>query len=309
MRILKHPTLTGRFLAVAPESDDLVLCRADLTVFRLDIEAFGQVVASTLGLGGTLVTHMLAPNVMRLGYLAPQRLNLYLAIVGSTEDFAAAVSVIESRDKANIGVITPSVRFIPSHLKGRINEGLLQHAELRALIQLTDEGCFQQIRSPSECFSPAPDIRDAIPEWFKKSEERLLSAIGEAAAVFRSTGSANERLKQTLSELADGADRFLAGLKAKLTTPQGELFFELIALVVDEKDRRRVRSYGEIGRKLGITKQAVQKRYKTLCEAHPSVRNYIEAIREQAKAVNFSEMSPKERRKQGVDESYDHEVG
>ena len=111
-----------------------------------------------------------------------------------------------------------------------------------------------------------------------------------------------------MKELADGADRFLAGLKAKLTKTQGELFFELIASV-GEEHQRRVQSYSEIGRKLGVTKQAVQKRYKTLCETHPSIRDYIKTIREQAKAANFSELSPKERRKMGVDESYDHEVG
>jgi hypothetical protein len=148
---------------------------------------------------------------------------------------------------------------------------------------------------------------DVPPPWFRTSEERLLSAIADVAKSCTQVVTSRDLLRHDLEKLAEGADRFLAGIKAELTKAQGDLFFEMIA-TVQEGCVRRVQSYGDIGAKLGITKQAIQKRYKKLCEAHPSVAAYIDSIRNPQKSSNFSEISPKERRKRGVDDSYGYDA-
>lgn len=145
-----------------------------------------------------------------------------------------------------------------------------------------------------------------VPPWFKKSEERLLSALAGLADSFKEVSGTCGALRYSLSEMADGADRFLAGLKAKLTKTESELFFELIA-TDSGKHGRRIKSYSEIGARLGVSKQAVQKRYQKLCNSQPAVAEFIRAIRDPQKAANFSEISPRERRKSGIDESFGYD--
>ncbi len=145
-----------------------------------------------------------------------------------------------------------------------------------------------------------------MPGWFAKSEGRLLTAVAEMAGSFSHISSTCNSLRKNVEDMADGADRFLAGIKAKLTKPESDLFFEMIATVHDGSNRK-IQTYSDIGSKLGVSKQAVQKRYKKLCTSHPAIAEYIGAIRTPQKADNFSELSPTERRKRGVDESYNYD--
>ena len=108
-------------------------------------------------------------------------------------------------------------------------------------------------------------------------------------------------------ELAAGADRFLAGLQTKLTERETSLFFELISSV-DDPVGRRVKTYEEIGERFGVTRQAIEKRYKKMRGRVAELGDYVEAIRRPKKAQNFSEMSPSDRRKQGIDESYNYDA-
>ena len=139
----------------------------------------------------------------------------------------------------------------------------------------------------------------------RESEIHLLEAIGEISNAYAKISADRDQIGDSMRELAEGADRFLAGLRQKLTKEQADLFFELIASQEDDGGRR-VRSYAEIGVKLGISKQAVQQRFRRMAEKNPSVGDYIKAIRHPEKSRLFSEMSPRERRANGVDGSYDH---
>lgn len=142
------------------------------------------------------------------------------------------------------------------------------------------------------------------PQWFKNGEDRLLVEIRGISDEFQKIENDKARLKHDLEHLADGADRFLASVRQKLTKPQCDLFFELIA-TVEDAGTRRVKSYAEIGKRLGISKQAVQQQYRRMAERIPTIDDYVDAIRHPKKPRNFSEMSPSERRKTGVDSSYD----
>ena len=91
----------------------------------------------------------------------------------------------------------------------------------------------------------------------------------------------------------------------KLSARDRELFF-LLTGHVKQGVRHRVKTLEEIGRALGgITKQAVQKRMKTFYKRYPAVACYVKDIRKRpCKPLNFSELSPSQRRRLGVDESY-----
>lgn len=165
-----------------------------------------------------------------------------------------------------------------------------------------------------------PNVRDtptSIPHThkvegalFEISEklDRVSATFNEDRDGYAQVKQENHRLRETLSEAAQSADRFLAGLNMRLTTRERALFLELIA-TKEVGAIRRVYSYAEIGEARGVSKQAIDKSYHVLAKKHPEVADYIESIRNPVKPMNFSEMSPADRRRHGVDSTYDHKVG
>lgn len=153
------------------------------------------------------------------------------------------------------------------------------------------------------------------PAWHSASEQRVLTSISNLsndclriAAVSRSAIDLSTRLQCEVENLAAGADKFLAGLAVQLSKSECALFLALIASMQDGAVRR-VLTYAEIGKQRGVSKQAIQKAYKSLSAAHPSVGDYIHSIRRPNSPAKFSELSPSERRTYGVESCYDHPAG
>jgi hypothetical protein len=155
------------------------------------------------------------------------------------------------------------------------------------------------------------------PLWFTQSSQNLLreiAAVGGQVTTLASDSASlkedNTMLRREIEELAEGADRFLAGLQGKLTQREIELFWELIYSEANANGGRRCRSYAEIGKRLGgVTKQAVESRVKNLKRKHPDVWAYVNAIRNPEAAIPFSGLSPSERRKRGIDDAYNYDQG
>lgn len=176
-------------------------------------------------------------------------------------------------------------------------------------------GCERGLRSIEEKLDRLLELqvgREDTPAWAEQSERRVIAAVEEITAEVGALAAADlglraeaDRLRGELGDLADGADRFLAGLQSKLAERDKILFFDLIASV-DGPEGRRVKTYAEIGERLGVTRQAIEKRYRKLRKNVPELGDYVDAIRRPEKAKNFSEMSPSERRKQGIEESYNY---
>ncbi len=155
---------------------------------------------------------------------------------------------------------------------------------------------------------------DQPPEWYRNSEARLHESIASVASAYErikneknAACSEAEMLRKNASSMAEGVDTFIAGLKAEMNNDEWSLFLELIAKKQDGI-MQRYQSYSEIGLKFGITKQAIEKRFKKLRTKHPSVAEYIKTVRNPDKPKNFSEMSPSDRRANGIEESYGHSM-
>ena len=159
--------------------------------------------------------------------------------------------------------------------------------------------------------------QNSPPVWFDQSSQRLFQEIAAVGGQIENLSSdridlekTNEILRNEIKELADGADRFLAGLQGKLSQKEIELFWELIFSETAESGGRRCRSYSEIGKRLNdVTKQAIESRVKNLKRKHSDVWAYINAIRNPESPVPFSGLSPSERRKQGIDDAYNYNEG
>ena len=155
------------------------------------------------------------------------------------------------------------------------------------------------------------------PSWFAQSSQRVLQDIAAVGGQVRDLSSDrstlvhdNEILRREMEELAEGADRFLAGLQGKLLQREVELFWELIYSEKSVSGGRRCRSYAEIGKRLnGVTKQAVENRVKNIKRKYPDVWEYVGAVRNPKPAIPYSGLSPSERRKEGIDEAYNYDAG
>ncbi len=116
--------------------------------------------------------------------------------------------------------------------------------------------------------------------------------------------------RQVIAEMAEGPDKFLAGLRAQLSVKESELFMLLIHREPDQYGNLRPLSYAEIGERLGnISKQAIAARYKKMEQNHLKVWMFVESVRETKSEIAFSGLSPSERRKEGIDESYNYDAG
>ena len=114
---------------------------------------------------------------------------------------------------------------------------------------------------------------------------------------------------QVVEEMADGADKFMAGLVGRIETQGEREFFFLLIHRENVSGTKKPLTYEEIGKRLGgLTKQAAFARSKEFRHKYPVVWAYVMTIRRPERADNFSELSPSERREHGIDKSYDHAV-
>lgn len=120
----------------------------------------------------------------------------------------------------------------------------------------------------------------------------------------------NQHKGEVIKEMAEGTDHFVSGISARLgTSKERDIFFLLIAKHDDGQNGQRILSYQDIGDRLGgISKQAVNARVRRFERKHPEAWEYVRTAREHMQVTNFSELSPSQRRKHGVDESYNHTV-
>jgi hypothetical protein len=119
----------------------------------------------------------------------------------------------------------------------------------------------------------------------------------------------SDRRKLVIEEMADGPDKFLAGMRARITGSENlNLFMSLIEKTVLDGQKEYL-SYTEIGRRLGgVTKQAIGARVTLFKGKYPEVWDYVDAVRNPEKPVDFSELAPSDRRKRGIDESYNYDA-
>ena len=147
----------------------------------------------------------------------------------------------------------------------------------------------------AECMANEGRIRDVNPE--------LLEAVGYVdGAVAQKTITA---LRGELKGLSGDLLGFLGGLKGRLSSKECELFWELLGFEEAESGERLFRSYAEVGQSLGgITKQAVEKRLRTLDRKFPGIGSLIKDCRCKTLPKVFSALSPTQRRSSGVDEAF-----
>jgi hypothetical protein len=145
----------------------------------------------------------------------------------------------------------------------------------------------------------------------KSNNEPTMSEIdSKLDEIARQVKERDNSQQRQINELSAGPAEFLQKIGVKLS--QGD--FQLFALLVtkNEENGGRCLTYDQIAQKLAgkkkrpVSRQAIEKRASSLKAKNPGLRSVIDAERKSAKGETFSEISPTERRRAGVDESYGH---
>lgn len=164
-------------------------------------------------------------------------------------------------------------------------------------------GCGEQLPAAT-----AADVQQAV-GVLGKQVDGLQATVDESLVEKSRLASECERRRDTLGELAGSGDQYLTGLRARIKDSKLlELFLELQTKVT-VGGQSRYQSYTEIGRRLGgLTRQGIGARVKLLREKHPEASDYIDDLRARDQADCFSELSPEDREKLGIDKAFDHKV-
>lgn len=116
-----------------------------------------------------------------------------------------------------------------------------------------------------------------------------------------------KELKEELGEIAGRGDQYFHGLLAGFGGDSASANTFSLLVTRDPEGGGRMLSYEEIGKRLGITKQAVSARVKKMARGFPPAHRYVEQVRKVAETSLFSELGPSRRRKAGVDDAYGFE--
>ena len=139
--------------------------------------------------------------------------------------------------------------------------------------------------------------------------QELKGAVAQSVDATSRVKAESERRKIVIEEMADGPDKFLAGMRARITEPDNVNLFMCLIEKTTSDGKERYLSYAEMGGRMeGVTKQAVNARVTRFKVKYPEVWDYVDSVRNPQKPVDFSEMAPSERRKSGIDESYNYDA-
>ena len=246
-------------------------------------------------------------------------LDVVLVIPCRDEDLLKALDQVRSKIRGELALITPTSHTVMPHIRSAIDNGLLQHATLGQLLSIAENGTLTSVWDVTECFTPskslerqanASDASNGSTEGDGLSHEYLSKQIEHGFNSIRiqtveGAIAANDMRKE-LEEISGRADAFLTQLVAGFGSNKdmANLFMRMLATGADGKPL----SYTKVGEQMGITKQAVEARFKKMATAFPTAHRHLKTLRAREKTTQFSAISPKERRKQGVDESYDYDA-
>lgn len=111
-------------------------------------------------------------------------------------------------------------------------------------------------------------------------------------------------LRQELGEIAGDAGELLGKIIAGFGSDEETARLFMLARSQNPDNPRQPITYEQIGEQFGITKQAVYARLKKMKSDYPQAHRVLEDMRSSIVASKFSELSPRMRRKTGIDKSY-----
>lgn len=317
MRVISaHWRKGSDFLAVSeeePRSPNVPVKVQDLAIYQLDLPRFGRQLATALGFVATIPVLVWPGNIIRLAFMTTHGLDVVLALPCHDNDLLTALNSIRDKIRGEFALITPTIHTVVPHVRSAIDSGAFQHATLTQLLLIAENGELSMISNLADYISPSRTMSGKA-DQLDPAEHVILGDLKQQMAEgFESirgeridaTLAANEMRKE-LADISGRADEFLTGLIARFGDDRAmaDLFMRMLATGANGKPL----SYAQVGNQMGVTKQAVEARFRKMETQYPAAYRHLRTLRAPSKTTQFSAISPTERRKKGLDGTYDYDV-
>jgi DNA-binding MarR family transcriptional regulator len=309
------------FLGVSeeePRSPNVPLSALDLAVYRLDLARFGRHLAAVMGLEPAPSVPLFAPNLVRLALMPKHRLEVVLIVPCRDDDLLTALDILRARVRGEFAVITPTRHMVSPHISSAINAGLFQHASLSELLTITADGKPSTVRDIFQFFAPAKRLTADSSQDFTPDRDGVTNGDLSKQIAFGFESIKSDRIVEEIksremraefADMAGSADALLKQIIAGFGADEKMARLFMLLRTENPKKPGKLMTFEEIGKQLGVKKQAISAQFAKMKQKYPSAHRFITSLRAPTDVANYSELSPKERRKAGIEESYNYDQG
>lgn len=285
--------LGAQLVAIDPDDpgrDPVRLKPEMLEQVRLSLAGFARWVAKTNGLD---VPIEVSPAVWNLGMLGSED-KFHVTLVAAHPLREHVLTILEQRVTDDF----PSVLLVPG-ATALFHNSTSASGAITRLSSLVRNGMldFKVLQAnPPRRRVTSEDVSRQLGSGFESIKaERIIDEVK------------SRQIRAEFAEMAGGADELLSKIIAGFGADKGMAhLFWLLRSDNPKKPGKRL-TFKEIGEQLDVSKQAISAQFAVMAEKFPMAHRYITSLRAQVKVANYSEISPKERRKAGIDESYNYD--
>ena len=265
----------------------------ELRLYTLKRERFYALLAADLGISGQVSS--IAAGVWELGRWASGEATAKVLFVEAGVNDAELRLLLHTYQFPAICVLCYGSIPLPPNIGGQVIVcGRVEVVDGRMVTDaFLDLAAIHIPRDPRH-----PSILDLSNQMAEGFESIRREVIQEVVAT-------NEMLKE-LEANSGSAVEFMTQLVAGFGSDKSmaDLFMRLLATRPDGKPL----SYADVGNQMGITRQAVEAQFRKMRKKFPTAHRHLRSLRARAKTTQFSAISPKERRKEGIDSAYDYDA-
>lgn len=268
----------------------------ELDQVRLSIPGFAQWIATCSGMESPLE---MEPGLWNLGTIHN----------GSTCCFYLQVS-----ESAHIRVIELAARYPESDEVAIVLTPTTSGATYKTVRQLSNRRTIG-VSLASVCHDGLIDLRKlkvpTMPSVVTNADlsRQMEAGFGGLSKERITEVTEGNRLREEMGEISGSADELLGKLIAGFGSNKEMAQLFMLARSEHPKKPGKPITYEQIGKQLGISKQAVSSRLQVMEREYGPAHTHLQQVRKRKKVINYSEMSPTMRRKSGIEKNYGYDEG
>jgi hypothetical protein len=289
-RVLQIGALLVAIDPDAPSRDPIRLDTVVLDQVRLSLAGFAKWVAKTNGLDAPIEV---APSVWNIGMLGTAD-KFHVTLVAAQPLREHILNILHQRAADDF----PSALLVPG-AAALFNNGTSESGALTRLSSLVRNG-----KLDLKILQAAPPKRRVTSEDLSR---QLASGIESIKAERIVEEIKSREMRAEFADMAGSADELLGKIIAGFGADEKMARLFMLLRAENPKKRGKLMTFEEIGEQLDVSKQAISAQFAKMEQKYPSAHRFITSLRAPTEVANFSEISPKERREAGIEESYNYD--
>jgi hypothetical protein len=273
-----------------PGRDPVRLKPEMLEQVRLSLAGFARWVAKTNGLD---VPIEVAPAVWNLGILGSED-KFHVTLVAAHPLREHVLTILEQRATDDL----PSILLVPG-ATALFHNSTSASGAITRLSSLVRNGKLDikvlQANPPRRRVT-SEDVSRQLGSGFESIKaERIIDEVK------------SRQMRAEFAEMAGGADEFMSKLIAGFGSDAKMAHLFMLLRTDNPEKPGKLLTFEEIGKQLGVKKQAISAQFAKMGQKYPAAHRFILSHRAPTEVANYSEISPTERRKAGIEESYNYD--